>query len=59
MSGRFLRSDNMLIVCLSFLFTPELVHIRMKEVLSASSVHLLLFIVKNGRTITEVETRIQ
>ena len=46
MSGRFLRTDNMLIVCLSFLFILEHVHTRMKEMLSASYVHLLLFIPK-------------
>ena len=44
MSGRFRRADNILIVCLSFLFTLKNVHIRMKELFSALSVHLLLFI---------------
>ena len=44
MSGRFRRTDNILIVCLSFLFTLKNVHIRMKELFSASSVYLLLFI---------------
>ena len=59
MTGRFLRTDKILIVCTSFLFTLENVHIRMKELFSASSVHLLLFIAKNGRKIAKVETRIQ
>ena len=59
MTGRFLRTDKILIVCTSFLFTLENVHIRMKELFSASSVHLLLFIAKKGRKITKVETRIQ
>ena len=59
MSGRLFRTDNMLIVCLSFLFTLEHVHIRMNELLSASSMHLLSFIAKNARKITKVETRIQ
>ena len=50
MSGRFLRSDNMLIVCLSFLFTLENTHsIRMKELFSASSLHLLLIIAKKRK----------
>ena len=44
MSGRFRRTDNILIVCLSFLFTLKNVHIRMKELFSASSVRILLFI---------------
>ena len=43
-SGRFRRTDNILIVCLSFLLTLKNVHIRIKELFSASSVHLLLFI---------------
>ena len=49
MTGRFLRTDKILIVCTSFLFTLENVHIRMKELFSASSVHLLLFIAKKGK----------
>ena len=44
MSGRFLRTDNILIVSFSFLFTLKNVHIRMKELFSALSVYLLLFI---------------
>ena len=43
-SGRFRRTDNILIVCLSFLLTLKNVHIRIKELFSASSVQLLLFI---------------
>ena len=43
-SGRFRRTDNILLVCLSFLFTLKNVHIRMKELFSALSVYLLLFI---------------
>ena len=43
-SGRFRRADNILLVCLSFLFTLKNVHIRMKELFSALSVYLLLFI---------------
>ena len=43
-SGRFSRTDNILLVCLSFLFTLKNVHIRMKELFSALSVYLLLFI---------------
>ena len=31
------------------MFTLENVHIRMKELFSASSVHLLLFIAKKGK----------
>ena len=41
------------------MFTLENEHIRMKELFSASSVHLLLFIAKKGRKITKVETKIQ
>ena len=41
-------TDNML-MSLSFLFTLEHVHIRMKELFSASFVHLVLFIAKNGK----------
>ena len=41
-------TDNML-TSLSFLFTLEHVHIRMKELFSASFVHLVLFIAKNGK----------
>ena len=36
--GRFLRTDNILIVCLSFLFTLENVHTQMKKLFLASSV---------------------
>ena len=43
-SGRFRRTDNILLVCLSFLFTLKNVHIGMKELFSALSVYLLLFI---------------
>ena len=43
-SGRFRRTDNILLVCLSFLFTLKNVHIRMKELFSALSVYLILFI---------------
>ena len=43
-SGRFRRTDKKLLVCLSFLFTLKNVHIRMKELFSALSVYLLLFI---------------
>ena len=43
-SGRFRRTDNILLVCFSFLFTLKNVHIRMKELFSALSVYVLLFI---------------
>ena len=43
-SGRFRRTDNILLVCLSFLFTLKNVHIRMKQLFSALSVYLILFI---------------
>ena len=43
-SGRFRRTDNILIVSLSFLLTLKNVHIGIKELFSASSLHLLLFI---------------
>ena len=43
-SGRFRRTDNILIVSLSFLLTLKNVHIGIKELFSAPSLHLLLFI---------------
>ena len=43
-SGRFRRTDNILIVSLSFLLTLKNVHIGIKELFSAPSFHLLLFI---------------
>ena len=44
--------------CSGMFHVPDFID-ALKELFSASSVHLLLFIAKKGRKITKVETRIQ